>query len=97
MKDDSLIFSKFNVKYMLINLGKNINHLRLELINYLLILLLQIFFLLLIVSLVEDVHSQVEFMLTSKLGDVGKKVHTGRSRNDQVLVDLKLFARAELV
>ena len=46
---------------------------------------------------VEDVHSQVEFMLTSKLGDVGKKVHTGRSRNDQVLVDLKLFARAELV
>ena len=46
---------------------------------------------------VEDVHSQVEFMLTNKLGDVGKKVHTGRSRNDQVLVDLKLFARAELV
>ncbi len=46
---------------------------------------------------VEDVHSQVEFMLTSKLGDVGKKVHTGRSRNDQVLVDLKLFSRAELV
>jgi len=45
---------------------------------------------------VEDVHSQVEFMLTSRLGDLGKKVHTGRSRNDQVLVDLKLFARAEL-
>ena len=43
---------------------------------------------------VEDVHSQVELMLTRKLGEVGKKVHTGRSRNDQVLVDLKLFARA---
>lgn len=42
---------------------------------------------------VEDVHSQVELMLTRKLGDIGKKVHTGRSRNDQVLVDLKLFAR----
>ena len=39
---------------------------------------------------VEDVHSQVELMLTRKLGPVGKKVHTGRSRNDQVLVDLKL-------
>ncbi len=45
---------------------------------------------------VEDVHSQVEQMLTAKLGDVGKKIHSGRSRNDQVLVDLKLFARAEL-
>ncbi len=45
---------------------------------------------------VEDVHSQVEFLLTAKLGDLGKKVHTGRSRNDQVLVDLKLFARAEI-
>lgn len=45
---------------------------------------------------VEDVHSQVELMLTRRLGDVGKKVHTGRSRNDQVLVDLKLFARAEI-
>ncbi len=45
---------------------------------------------------VEDVHSQVELMLTRKLGDLGKKVHTGRSRNDQVLVDLKLFSRAEL-
>lgn len=45
---------------------------------------------------VEDVHSQVEFLLTEKLGDLGKKVHTGRSRNDQVLVDLKLFSRAEL-
>ncbi|MBQ7622837.1 MAG: argininosuccinate lyase, partial [Bacteroidales bacterium] len=42
---------------------------------------------------VEDVHSQVELMLTRKLGDLGKKVHTGRSRNDQVLVDLKLFGR----
>jgi len=45
---------------------------------------------------VEDVHSQVEQMLTGKLGDMGKKIHSGRSRNDQVLVDLKLFARAEL-
>jgi len=45
---------------------------------------------------IEDVHSQVELMLTRQLGDLGKKVHTGRSRNDQVLVDLKLFARAEL-
>lgn len=43
---------------------------------------------------IEDVHSQVELMLTRKLGDKGKKVHTGRSRNDQVMVDLKLFARA---
>lgn len=42
---------------------------------------------------VEDVHSQVELMLTRKLGDVGKKVHSGRSRNDQVLLDLKLYAR----
>ncbi|NPA36626.1 MAG: argininosuccinate lyase [Chlorobi bacterium] len=42
---------------------------------------------------VEDVHSQVEFLLTEKLGDIGKKVHSGRSRNDQVLLDLKLFAR----
>ena len=45
---------------------------------------------------VEEVHSQVELMLTRRLGDVGKKVHTGRSRNDQVLVDLKLYARAEI-
>ena len=45
---------------------------------------------------VEDVHSQVELMLTRKLGNLGKKVHTGRSRNDQVLLDLKLFSRAEL-
>ena len=45
---------------------------------------------------VEDVHSQVELMLTRKLGDMGKKIHSGRSRNDQVLVDLKLFTRAEI-
>ena len=45
---------------------------------------------------VEDVHSQIEFMLTEKLGDIGKKIHSGRSRNDQVLVDLKLFFRDEL-
>ena len=45
---------------------------------------------------VEDVHSQVELMLTRKLGDMGKKIHSGRSRNDQVLVDLKLFTRAQL-
>lgn len=42
---------------------------------------------------IEDVHSQVELMLTRKLGDVGKKIHSGRSRNDQILVDLKLFTR----
>lgn len=46
---------------------------------------------------VEDVHSQVEFLLTAKLGDIGKKIHSGRSRNDQVLVDLKLFMRDELL
>ena len=45
---------------------------------------------------VEDVHSQVELLLTRKLGDVGKKIHSGRSRNDQVLVDLKLFTRTQL-
>ena len=45
---------------------------------------------------VEDVHSQVETLLTRKLGDIGKKIHSGRSRNDQVLVDLKLFMRDEL-
>jgi argininosuccinate lyase len=45
---------------------------------------------------VEDVHSQVELMLTRTLGDLGKKIHSGRSRNDQVLLDLKLFTRAEL-
>ena len=46
---------------------------------------------------VEDVHSQVELMLTRQLGDMGKKIHSGRSRNDQVLVDLKLFTRHELM
>ena len=45
---------------------------------------------------VEDVHSQVELMLTRELGDLGKKIHSGRSRNDQVLVDLKLFMRDEM-
>ena len=45
---------------------------------------------------IEDVHSQVELMLTERLGDTGKKIHSGRSRNDQVLVDLKLFTRHEL-
>lgn len=45
---------------------------------------------------VEDVHSQVEMMLTSRLGDMGKKIHSGRSRNDQVLVDLKLFIRDQI-
>ncbi len=45
---------------------------------------------------VEDVHSQVELMLTQKTGDLGKKIHSGRSRNDQVLVDLRLFIRAEI-
>ena len=45
---------------------------------------------------VEDVHSQVELMLTRSLGDIGKKIHSGRSRNDQVLVDLKLFTRAQI-
>jgi len=45
---------------------------------------------------IEDVHSQVELLLTKQLGDVGKKIHSGRSRNDQVLVDLRLFFRAEI-
>ena len=45
---------------------------------------------------IEDVHSQVELMLTRALGDMGKKIHSGRSRNDQVLVDIKLFTRARL-
>lgn len=45
---------------------------------------------------VEDVHSQVEFLLTERLGEIGKKIHSGRSRNDQVLVDLKLMLRDEL-
>src|ERR1035437_7387751 len=45
---------------------------------------------------VEDIHSQIELLLTKKLGDVGKKIHSARSRNDQVLVDLKLFLRSEI-
>lgn len=45
---------------------------------------------------IEDVHSQVELLLTKQLGDIGKKIHSGRSRNDQVLVDLRLFFRAEI-
>lgn len=45
---------------------------------------------------IEDVHSQVELMLTRKLGDIGKKIHSGRSRNDQVLLDLKLFTRSAI-
>jgi argininosuccinate lyase len=45
---------------------------------------------------VEDVHSQIELMLTQQLGDIGKKIHSGRSRNDQVLLDIKLFTRNEL-
>ena len=45
---------------------------------------------------VEDIHSQVEFLLTKKLGDTGKKIHTARSRNDQVLLDVKLFLRSEI-
>ena len=45
---------------------------------------------------VEDIHSQIELMLTARLGEIGKKIHSGRSRNDQVLVDLKLFLRNEI-
>lgn len=45
---------------------------------------------------IEDVHSQVEFLLTQKLGDIGKKIHSARSRNDQVLVDMKMYLRSEL-
>ncbi|MDR0983240.1 MAG: argininosuccinate lyase [Culturomica sp.] len=45
---------------------------------------------------IEDIHSQVEYLLTLKCGETGKKIHTGRSRNDQVLTDLKLFARSEI-
>ena len=45
---------------------------------------------------VEDIHSQVELMLTKKLGEVGKKIHSGRSRNDQVLLDVKLFLKSEI-
>ena len=46
---------------------------------------------------IEDVHSQVELMLTRRLGNIGKKIHSGRSRNDQVLVDLKLFTRTQIM
>ena len=46
---------------------------------------------------VEDIHSQVELLLTRRLGDIGKKIHSGRSRNDQVLVDIKLFLRDEIL
>ena len=46
---------------------------------------------------IEDIHSQVELMLTRALGDVGKKIHSGRSRNDQVLLDLKLYARSAVM
>ena len=45
---------------------------------------------------VEDIHSQIEFLLTKKLGDAGKKIHSARSRNDQVILDLKLFLRNEI-
>src|ERR1051325_2535685 len=45
---------------------------------------------------VEDTHSQIELLLTEKLGDIGKKIHSARSRNDQVLVDLRLFLRARI-
>ncbi|MCC6583843.1 MAG: argininosuccinate lyase, partial [Chitinophagales bacterium] len=44
----------------------------------------------------EDIHSEIELRLTKKLGDLGKKIHSGRSRNDQVLLDLKLFTRNEI-
>lgn len=46
---------------------------------------------------IEDVHSQVEYLLTQKIGDTGKKIHSGRSRNDQVAVDSKLYLRAEII
>lgn len=46
---------------------------------------------------IEDVHSQVEFLLTQRIGEIGKKIHSGRSRNDQVAVDVKLFLRAQLL
>ncbi len=45
---------------------------------------------------VEDIHSQVELLLTERLGDTGRKIHSGRSRNDQVLVDLRIFLRSEI-
>src|SRR6476660_608669 len=46
---------------------------------------------------VEDVHSQVEFLLTQRVGEAGKKIHSGRSRNDQVAVDIKLYLREEIL
>lgn len=46
---------------------------------------------------VEDIHSQIEFMLTERIGDIGKMIHTGRSRNDQVALDIKLFLRAQIL
>src|SRR5438309_5639196 len=46
---------------------------------------------------IEDVHSQVEYLLTQRIGDIGKKIHSGRSRNDQVAVDIKLFLRAQVL
>ena len=46
---------------------------------------------------IEDVHSQVEFLLTERIGEIGKKIHSGRSRNDQVAVDIKLFLKAEVL
>src|SRR6202000_1793372 len=46
---------------------------------------------------IEDVHSQVEWLLTSRIGEAGKKIHSGRSRNDQVAVDIKLYLRAEVL
>ncbi|MFW2477156.1 MAG: lyase family protein, partial [Sediminibacterium sp.] len=45
---------------------------------------------------IEDIHSQIEFMLTERIGEAGKKIHSARSRNDQVLVDIKLFLRNEI-
>jgi argininosuccinate lyase len=46
---------------------------------------------------VEDIHSQIEFMLTERIGDIGKMIHTGRSRNDQVALDIKLFLRGQIL
>ena len=46
---------------------------------------------------VEDIHSQVELMLTERIGEIGKRIHSGRSRNDQVAVDIKLFLRSEIL
>lgn len=46
---------------------------------------------------IEDIHSQIEYLLTQKCGEAGKRIHTGRSRNDQVLTDIKLFARSEII